>query len=63
MFTEINSLTGAVVQDDFLYALPDGFMLSQVAEPDFRDRFFYEYPCTPICQPVQPSLKYFFAIA
>lgn len=63
MFTEIDSVTRAVIQDDLLYTLPDGFMLSKIAEPDFRDSLFYEYPCSPICQPVQPSLKHILAVA
>lgn len=63
MFTEVDSVAGAVVQDDLLYALPDGFMLSQVAQPNFGDHLFYKYPCAPICQAVQPSLKYIFSVA
>ena len=63
MFTEVDSVAGAVVQNRLLYAFPDGFMLSQVAQPDFRDRLFNEYPCAPIRQPVQPSLKYVFSVS
>jgi len=63
MFTEIDSVTRAVIQDDLLYTLSDGFMPSKIAEPDFRDSLFYEYPCSPICQLVQPPLKHILAVA
>jgi hypothetical protein len=62
MFTEIDSITGTVIQDDLLHAFADGFMLSQVAQTDFCDRFVYKGPCTLIRQSVQPSLKDIFSV-
>jgi hypothetical protein len=52
MFTEIDSITGTVIQDDLLHAFADGFMLSQVAQTDFCDRFVYKGPLH-----VDPSVR------
>ena len=62
MFTEIDSVAGPVVHDDLLHAFADGFMPSQIAQAYFSDCLVYKRLCPPICESVQPLLKYILAV-